>query len=319
VQLTLFPSDPHWRILYIRARDQDLAAHSQRGDIAAFQVKRRPMQLAFHSATTMTCDLETDVAITAQAGFKGLELWADKIDRYLAANTLSDLKALFVNHHVLPFAINSIEFIAFRGSEFAQVKARLHELGKIARAVGCPTVVVVPSPSPERNIPWSDVVAEYVKVLRDLSDIARLYDAKLSFEFLGFGWCSVRTPRAAQEIIQQVARDNVGLTIDAAHFYGGGGLISELDQLDPERIFAFHLDDLEDTPKEAISDGTRLLPGLGVVPLDDICARLRQIGYSGPCAIELFRPEYWNWDPLELANKARQAALKVLSPHFQVE
>lgn len=277
------------------------------------------MQLAFHSATTMTCDLETDVAVTAQAGFKALELWAEKIDRYLADHTLADLNALFENQHILPLALNSIEFIAFRGSEYAQIQGRLHELGRIALAIGCPTVVVVPSPSPGRNFPWSAILAEYVKVLRDLSDIARLYHIKLSFEFLGFGWCSVRTPRAAQAIIQEVARDNVGLTIDTAHFYGGGGLLSELDQLDPRQIFAFHLDDLEDTPKEAISDSTRLLPGLGVVPLNDICGRLKQIGYDGPCSIELFRPEYWNWDPQELAIQARQAALKVLSPHFQIE
>ncbi len=77
------------------------------------------------------------------------------------------------------------------------------------------------------------MVTEYVKVLRDLSEIARLYGINLSFEFLGFGWCSVRTPRAAFEIIRKVERDNIGLTIDAAHFYAGGGLMSELDQLDP--------------------------------------------------------------------------------------
>jgi 2-keto-myo-inositol isomerase len=301
-------------------KDQDFAAPYQCGDDpTAREIERRPMQLAFHSATTMTSDLETDVAITAHAGFKALELWAEKIDRYLTAHTLIDLRALFEHHHIIPLALNSIEFIAFRGSEYAQIQARLHELGKIAQAIGCPTIVVVPSPSPERDVPWSNILAEYVKVLRDLSDIARLYQVKLSFEFLGFGWCSVRTPRAGLAIIQQVDRDNVGLTIDAAHFYGGGGLMSELEQLDPRQIFAFHLDDLEDTSKEAISDGTRLLPGLGVVPLDDICARLTHIGYNGPCAIELFRPEYWNWDPQELAIKARQAAIKVLSPYFQIE
>jgi 2-keto-myo-inositol isomerase len=277
------------------------------------------MKLAFHGATTMTSDLETDVAITAQAGFKALEVWAAKIDRYLAAHSLADLKALFVNHAVMPLTINSIEFIAFRGSEYTLVQARLHELGKIAQAIGCPTVVVVPSPLPARDLAWADLLAEYVKVLRDLSNIARLYDIQLSFEFLGFGWCSVRTPRAAFEIIQHADRGNLGLTFDAAHFYGGGGLLSEIDQLDPKRILAFHLDDLEDTPKEAIRDDTRLLPGLGVVPLDDICARLKHIGYTGPCSIELFRPEYWDWDPQELAIKARQAAIKVLSPHFQIE
>ena len=277
------------------------------------------MKLAFHGATTMTSDLETDVAIAAHAGFKALEIWAAKIDSYLATHNLDDLKILLDEHGVMPLALNSIEFIAFRGSEFAQIEGRLHELGKIAQAIGCPTVVVVPSPLPDRDMPWSDVLAEYVKVLRDLSNIAHMYHIKLSFEFLGFGWCSVRTPRAAFEIIQKCERDNVGMTVDAAHFYAGSGVISELGQLDPERIFAFHLDDLEDTPKEAINDSTRLLPGLGVVPLDDICTQLQRIGYNGSCAVELFRPEYWNWDPQELAIKARETAIKVLSPYFEIE
>jgi 2-keto-myo-inositol isomerase len=277
------------------------------------------MKLAFHGATTMTSDLDTDIAITANAGFKALEVWAAKMDTYLAGHSLADLNALFVNHGVMPLTFNSIEFIAFRGSEYANIQARLHELGRIAQAIGCPTIIVVPSPSPDRNLAWTNVMTEYVQVLRDLSDIARQYGIKLSFEFLGFGWCSVRTPRAAFEIIQKVERDNIGLTVDAAHFYTGGGLMSELDQLDPRRIFAFHLDDLEDTPKEAITDGTRILPGLGVIPLDEICARLKCIGYDGPCSIELFRPEYWKWDPQVLAIKARQAALKVLSPYFQIE
>ena len=277
------------------------------------------MKLAFHGATSMMSDLETDVVITAHAGFKALELWAAKVDCYLAVHSLADLYTLFEHHNITPLAINSIEFIAFRGSEFAQVEKRLHELGKIAQAIGCLTVVVVPSPLPDRNISWAEVTTEYVKVLRNLSDIACQYSIKLSFEFLGFGWCSVRTPRSAFEIIQKVDRDNVGLTIDAAHFYGGGGLMNELDQLDPARIFAFHLDDLEDTPKEAITDSKRLLPGLGVVPLNDICTRMKHIGYNGSCAVELFRPEYWNWDPQELADKAYEAAFKVLSPHFQIE
>ena len=277
------------------------------------------MKLAFHGATTMTCDLETDIAVTAQAGFKSLEVWAEKMDRYLEKHPLADLKALFASHSVMPMAINSIEFIAFRADEYSQIQARLHELGRIAQTIGCPTVVIVPSPLPDRNLSWDDTVSEYVHVLQDLSGIARPYSVRLSFEFLGFGWCSVRTPRAAFEIIQKADRDNIGLTIDAAHFYGGGGSMSEIDQLDPGRIFAFHLDDLEDTPKEAIRDSTRLLPGLGVLPLDEICARLKRIGYDGSCAVELFRPEYWEWNPLDLALKARESALKVLSPHFQIE
>ena len=148
-----------------------------------------------------------------------------------------------------------------------------------------------------------------------MSDIAAQYSVKLSLEFLGFGWCSVRTPRVAYEIIQKVDRDNVGLTLDAAHFYTGGGFISELEQLDPKRIFAFHLYDLEDTPKEAVTYGTRLLPGLGIVPLDEICARLKRIGYSGPCSIELFRPEYW---ACKFDKTWRSKPIRLLSGSFRL-
>ncbi|MFQ5854774.1 MAG: sugar phosphate isomerase/epimerase family protein [Anaerolineae bacterium] len=276
------------------------------------------MQLGFHGATTMTSDLETDVAASAQAGFSALELWAAKVDAFLDTHPLSDLKALLENSGVAPMSINSIEFIAFRGDEYPQIQARCRELSEIAQAIGCPMVVVVPSPTPDRNTPWEAIVDEHVKVLRDLSDIAGQHGVRLAFEPLGFGWCSVRTPRGAWEIVQKTGRDNVGLVIDCAHVYGGGGLLSEIESLDPARIFAFHLDDLEDVPKEAITDARRLLPGLGVVPLAAICSRLRAIGYDGPCSIELFRPEYWEWDPNELAMKARVAALEVLAPYFQV-
>jgi len=277
------------------------------------------MLLAFHGATTMPQDLATDVAVTAGAGFRALEVWAAKVDRYLADHSLADLNALFVNAGVAPLTINSIEFIAFRpAEEYAAIRARCRELNRIAQGIGCPTVVVVPSPLPDRNLPWSAVVAEYVRVLRDLADIAGEHGVRLSFEFLGFGWCSVRTPRAAAEIVAATDRANVGLTFDAAHFYAGGGLLDEIGALDPARIFAFHLDDVEDTPKEAITDATRVLPGTGVVPLDEICRRLQSIGYDGPCSIELFRPEYWTWDPHQLAARAREAAIRVLMPYFSV-
>ena len=277
------------------------------------------MRLGFHSATSMTSDLETDVRATAHARLKALELWAGKLDTYLADHSLGSLRALLANHGVAPMSINSIEFISFRGEEFREIRARCRALCEIAQAIGCPTVVVVPSPTPARETTWPEIVEEHVTVLRELADIAAAFGVRLSFEFLGFGWCSVRTPRGAWEIVQKAGRDNVGLTVDCAHLYGGGGLLDELDALDPARIFAFHLDDLEDLPKEAITDALRLLPGLGVLPLDDVCGRLSALGYDGDCSVELFRPEYWEWDPKELAVQARAAATKVLSPHFDVQ
>ncbi len=277
------------------------------------------MKLGFHGATTMPADLQTDVAATAYAGFTTLELWVAKVDRFLVDHSVADLKALLQDHHVAPMTFNAIEFIAFRGDEFGVVKERCRQLCKIAQAIGCPSVAVIPSPTPTWQTTWETIVAEHVAALRELSDIASEYSIKLAFEFLGFGWCSVRTPRGAQEIIKKACRNNVGMVVDAAHFYIGGGLLTEIEHLDAPSIYTFHLDDVEDISKEGYTDAARLLPGLGVVPLAEICARLKGIGYDGPCSIELFRPEYWDWDPAQLAVKARDAAMNVLSPYFEIE
>lgn len=277
------------------------------------------MKLGFHGATTMTSNLETDVEITSRAGFKGLEVWTAKMDTYLAAHTVDDLRYLFERNGVVPLAFNSIEFIGFRGNEYPQVQMRCRELSKLAKYIGCPTIAVVPSPTPDRSMPWSEVVEEYVTVLRDLGAIAAEYNIRLAFEFLGFGWCSVRTPRGAWEIVQKTNLNNVGMIIDTAHFYSGGAQLKELEQLDGNRIFAFHINDLEDTPREAITDGTRLFPGYGVVPLQKICAIMRSVGYDGHCSIEIFRPEYWQRDPQSVADEAKKSALQLLTPYFSLE
>ena len=278
------------------------------------------MLLGFHGATTMTSNLETDVAISRAAGYKGLELWSDKVDTYLESHSPAELKALFVDNGIAPLSINALVFVGFRGDEYPQIQQRCQALCEIAAAINCPMIVTVPSPTETRwQLPWSEVVAEYVTVLRDLAGIAAPYGTRLSFEFLGFGWCTVRTPRGAYEIVKLVDRPNVGMTVDCAHVYAGGGLAEEIDHLDPAKIFAFHLDDLEDTAKEAITDNTRVFPGLGVIPLHDLCERMRRIGYNDTCSIELFRPEYWEWAPLEVAKTARSTALAILSPHFSVE
>ena len=60
------------------------------------------MILGFHGATTMTSDLATDIAVSAQVGFKGLEIWATKADHYLTAGKLDELRSLFEGRNPPP-------------------------------------------------------------------------------------------------------------------------------------------------------------------------------------------------------------------------
>ena len=278
------------------------------------------MLLGFNGATTMKSDLVSDITAAGAAGFKALEIWAAKMDEYLKDHTTTDLKALFDAHGLAPASINSIEFVTFRPEgEYEAIQARCRRLCIIARDLGCEKIVLVPSPTPEGTVSRHAIKHESVRVLRDLADIARPYGVKLAFEFLGFGWCSVRTLDLCWEIVEETDREEVGLVIDTCHFYAGGSTLDSIDAVDPAKLLIFHINDVEERPKDTIEDAHRLLPGEGVIPLDDILARLKGIGFDGFCSIELFRPAYWERDPGELAAEAREATGKVLEEHFSVE
>jgi 2-keto-myo-inositol isomerase len=282
------------------------------------------MLLAINGATTMKATLPEDIAAASAAGFKALEIWAAKMDVYLEAHPVEELRALFGAAGfgaagLQAASINSIEFITFRPpDEYRAIVARCRELGALAQALGCDRIVVVPSPTPE-GVGWEEIRAESVRVLRGLSEVAAPYGVQLAFEFLGFPWCSVRTLAQCWEIVEETGRDNVGLVIDTCHFYAGGSEPGSIAQVAPEKILIFHINDVEDRPLETIEDAHRLLPGEGVIPLDDILARLRHIGFDGLCSVELFRPAYWERDPAELAAAARAATLEVVQGYFTAE
>jgi 2-keto-myo-inositol isomerase len=169
----------------------------------------------------------------------------------------------------------------------------------------------VPSPLPPETS-HDEATVESVRVLSELAEIADRHRVGLAFEFLGQTDCSVQTLDHANEIVSRVGLANVGIVIDSFHFYAGGSTIESIERLDPERLFIFHINDAEDRPRHELEDKHRLLPGLGILPLKEMVSALRRIGYDGVASVEIFRPEYWERDPFELARDARLAAANVV-------
>ena len=50
-----------------------------------------------------------------------------------------------------------------------------------------------------------------------------------------------------------------------------------------------------------MTDGDRVYPGDGDIPIDQLFAVLREIGYNGPVSLELFNEELWGQDPFAVA------------------
>lgn len=272
------------------------------------------MKLALNGATTMKADLATDLRVAQTAGFDFHEIWAAKLRAFLKTNSVTDLRKLFDESGLEPLSINSIEHITFRSpAEYARIKAECEELSSLAAALRCPYIVVVPGRLPAQAPSLEEIIDESVRVLNDLSAIAEHHGIALAFEFLGQTDCSVQTLDLADEIVKRVGRPDVGLVIDSFHFYAGGSTIDMIETLEPESLFVFHINDAEDLPRDQLQDSHRLLPGLGILPLVEMLGAFKRIGYDRVASVEIFRPEYWERDPFELAREAKASTEHVLA------
>jgi 2-keto-myo-inositol isomerase len=270
------------------------------------------MKIALNGATTMFADLETDIKAASAAGYELIEIWAAKLREFLETKTVADLKQLLEENNLEPYSINSIEFITFRNAEdYEKIKAECEEYSNIAGEINCPYVVVVPGKLPA-NATETEIIDESVKVLNELADIAAKHNVGLAFEFLGQSDCSVQTLDLDKKIIEKVNRENVGLVIDTFHFYAGNSTLEAIETLDPKKLFIFHINDAEDLPKGDLTDAHRLYPGEGILPIKQIKEKFDAIGYDRMVSIEIFRPEYWNENPFEVAKNAKVATEKVL-------
>jgi 2-keto-myo-inositol isomerase len=268
------------------------------------------MKIALNGATIMPSPLEDDIVIAAESGFDALEVWAGKLDAYLASHSLDDLAAAFRRAGVRPWCINSIEDITFRDAAGrTAVLAQLARLVDVARAVGAPSIVVVPGRRPD-GYNAHESVEDAVEVLREMSDVAG--DVALAFEFLGKPGCAIPTLDLAIEVITQVDRANVGMVLDTFHFHAGGSRLDDIARMPVEKLLVVHLNGCEHRPRHELTDAHRLYPGEGAVPIDAILGALRARGFDGVASVEIFRPEYWQQDPRDVARRARDAAAAAL-------
>lgn len=270
------------------------------------------MLIGFNGATTIKNDLLTDINIVQKLSYDALEIWSAKLYQYLKKNTVSDLKKILKRKKVRVWSINSIECITFQDDKtFAKKKRECKKLCEICADIGCKNIVVVPSPNP-KNIKQSEIIKKSVDALCELSDIASKYNVNLAFEFLGFKDCSVNNLSLCNKIVKKVNSENVGVVIDTFHFYTGGSKLDSIKDVDANKIFIFHINDAENIPIKFLKDSHRLFPGDGIIPLREILFALKNISYDKIASIELFRPEYWEWQPEAVARIAKEKTLKIL-------
>ncbi|WP_094607061.1 Inosose isomerase [Sporomusa silvacetica DSM 10669] len=277
------------------------------------------MKICFNQATTMKhSTLEKDLELCEKYGYDLIEIRLDKLKDYLKTHTVDDLAAFFTTSNIKPYAFNALEFITFRDAAgYQEIKDNLKFLCETGKRIHCNKIVVVPT-FDVGSYSISQIKEESIKVLNDLADFAEKYGVKLAYEFVGYPNCSINTFGQTYDIIKTLNRDSVGLVLDCFHFHAMGSKIEDLQQADAEKIFIFHIDDAEDLPVGALRDDKRVWPGEGAIDLAAILAALKEIGYSEMVSVELFRPEYWDWDIEKTIRTGKEKTESVVSKYFVI-
>jgi 2-keto-myo-inositol isomerase len=261
--------------------------------------------------------LELDLEFCNKYGYDLIEIRIDKLKEYLENHSVDDLVNFFDHNKIKPYAFNALEFVTFRDPiAYKKIKDDLVFLCEAGEKINCRNIVVVPS----FDLPYTkqEIKEESVRVLNDLADVAERYNVNLAFEFVGYPNCTVNTFEQAYEIVSAVSRSNVGIVLDCFHFHSMNSKIEVLKKADPNKIFIFHIDDAEDLPVGALRDHNRLWPGDGCIDLELILKTLKEIGYEKMASVELFRPEYWEWEPEKTIKIAKEKTEAVIQKYFTV-
>lgn len=265
--------------------------------------------LGFNGATTMKAPLEADVANAAAAGFSGIELWGAKLDTYLETHSVKDLGRMLSQASLVPLSINSIEDATFSPDRKA-VRERAVRWSKLAEEVHCPAIVVVPGVAPA-GATETDIVKQSVEELRELCDLVAPTGTRLVFEMIGGQGRSVFEVTRAARVVKSAERKNLGLVIDTFHAYVGGTTPKALGEVDLRLVDIIHINDAEPRPVAELRDSHRLYPGDGALPLGEMLSALK--GFRGVVSVEIFRPEYWERDPKEVARISFEKTKRVLA------
>ncbi len=280
------------------------------------------MKIGFNEGTAMkNSNLKIDLELTEKYGYDYIEIRLDMLKEYLETHTLEDLKQFFKTSHLKPYALNSIEDITFcNEEELQQKKDELEWACKIAKKIQNPYIVIVPTMDEKvKDYLEEEAEEDSIRVLNEFADISEKYNVNLAFEPIGFDYCAVRSIKQCWNILKKVNRPSVGMVVDAFNLYLYNGLkdLQDLEEVDTDKIFIFHIDDSEDGDIRKLDQCHRMWPGDGVIPLDDLLQILYKKGFDKIASLELFRPEYWELPTEDIIRIGYEKTKSVLEKYYK--
>jgi sugar phosphate isomerase/epimerase len=238
------------------------------------------------------------IDIASKAGYDAIELWIRDIKTYLEeGNTLASLKKYIDERNLeVASAIGFAPWLAPDEEERKKGFAQMKEEMEMMAALGSSRIA-----APAAGVKTSLDLFEAGQHYRDLLDLGRSTGVMPQLEVWGASKAIYHLGQAL--MIAAVANDpDVHILADVYHLFRGDSGFDALKMLEGHVIEMFHMNDyVAEIPREQQQDKDRVYPGDGVAPMKAILTDLKNMGGTKILSLELFNPDYWQQDALEVA------------------
>jgi sugar phosphate isomerase/epimerase len=199
---------------------------------------------------------------------------------------------------------------------FLSTLPRLNDACKLAAQAGCKVALLGVPPSSEQ--PRAAQAGIYRERLKQCCAVLDEYSIRLALECI----TPLHMRRAhPYEFIWRNAEmldfglsisPHIGIILDTWHWHHDGSDPDSIRGIALDSILDVHLSDSPSAPPEDIRDFERLLPGAGVIDLRLFFQLLKERGYAGAVAVEVFGGLAAK-TPADAARLALEASRKVLA------
>ncbi len=265
-------------------------------------------KLCVHTLTNKPWNLQQCVENYSAAGIRGITIWRNVLEN----QNLNEAFTMLNDNNM------SVVSIA-RGGFFPSVnkKERIKALDdnflaiEQAAAVGAPSVVLVCGADGRQSLAESreQIKEGIVKLL----PAAKAAGVKLSIEPLHPMYAAdrsaVNTLAQANDMVEEINSDFVGVAVDVYHLWWDNNLQSEIKRCGANNsIFAFHICDWNVPTTDFLND--RGLMGDGCINVPEIRGWVENAGFNGFNEVEIFSDKYWKTNQTDYLEKIKNAYLK---------
>jgi 2-keto-myo-inositol isomerase len=259
--------------------------------------------------TTLPASFADDLVHAAEAGFASIEIWLTKFEQHLKSASAADTAKLIADSGLSLAAASYQGGLLVAADEqrtihFDHFKNRLD----LCQRFGIPVMVL------SADLSSSVDGLSLGRAMKSLTEAARWaagFGVRLALEFRGGdAFCSCLD--TAITLVEQCAEPNLGICLDAFHYYKGPSKPEDLERITAKNLAHVQVCDVEGIPRELMTDADRVLPGDGSFRIAPIVARLREIRYAGAVSLELMNPMLWQGSARQLVGLGKQALDRLL-------